>query len=152
MSVATDVSLHVVSTAFSQDGHIPKKYACEGEDVNPPLQISNLPPKTKTLAVIVEDPDAPKGIFDHWVVWNIVPSEPIAENSVPGTNGVNSFGSEGYRGPCPPSGSHRYFFKVYALDNSLDLPAGSSKKDLLQAMKGHVLGIGELMAHYQKSG
>jgi Raf kinase inhibitor-like YbhB/YbcL family protein len=150
MSVATDVSLHVVSVAFSQDGHIPTKYTCEGENVNPPLEISNLPLQTKTLAVIVEDPDAPHGTFDHWIVWNIPPNEPIAENSVPGINGVNGFGSEGYGGPCPPSGSHRYFFKVYALDNSLDLPAGSNKKALLQAMKGHVLGIGELMAHYQK--
>jgi Raf kinase inhibitor-like YbhB/YbcL family protein len=150
MSVATDVSLHVVSVAFSQDGHIPTKYTCEGENINPPLEIGNLPPKTKTLAVIVEDPDAPNGTFDHWIVWNIPPNEPITENSVPGINGVNGFGSEGYGGPCPPSGSHRYFFKVYALDISLDLSAGSNKKALLQAMKGHVLGRGELMAHYQK--
>jgi Raf kinase inhibitor-like YbhB/YbcL family protein len=151
MSVAIDVSLHVISLAFSQGGHIPKKYTCEGNNVNPPLEISNLPEKTKTLAIIVEDPDAPHGIFDHWIVWNILPNEPIAENSVPGINGVNSFGTEGYRGPCPPSGSHRYFFKVYALDSLLDLPAGSNKKALQQAMQGHVLSFGELMAHYKKS-
>jgi Raf kinase inhibitor-like YbhB/YbcL family protein len=151
MSVAIDVSLQVISLAFSQGGHIPKKYSCEGEDVNPPLEISNLPEKTKTLAIIVEDPDAPNGIFDHWIVWNIPPNEPITENSVPGVNGANSFGTEGYRGPCPPSGSHRYFFKVYALDSQLDLPAGSNKKALQQAMQGHVLSFGELMAHYKKS-
>jgi Raf kinase inhibitor-like YbhB/YbcL family protein len=151
MSVVTDVSINVVSLAFSQGGHIPKRYSCEGEDVNPSLEVSNLPPNTKTLAVVVEDPDAPRGIFDHWIVWNIPPNEPIAENSVPGVNGVNSFGTEGYRGPCPPSGSHRYFFKVYAIDSQLDLPAGSNKKALQQAMQGHVLAYGELMAHYKKS-
>lgn len=150
MSVATDVSLHIVSLAFSQGGHIPKKYSCEGEDVNPPLEISNLPENVKTLAVIVEDPDAKQGIFDHWIVWNIPPNEPIVENSVPGIHGLNSFGTEGYRGPCPPSGSHRYFFKVYALDSQLDLPAGSNKKALQQAMQGHVLAYGELMANYKK--
>src|SRR5205809_749524 len=110
MSVTTDIALNVVSLAFSQGGHIPKKYSCEGENVNPPLEISNLPAETKTLAVIVEDPDAKQGIFDHWIAWNIPPDEPITENSVPGINGLNSFGTEGYRGPCPPSGSHRYFF------------------------------------------
>jgi len=151
MSVATDVSIQVVSLAFSQGGHIPKKYTCEGENVNPPLEISNLPANTKTLAVIVEDPDAPNGVYDHWIVWNIPPNEPIAENNVPGINGTNSFGTEGYGGPCPPSGSHRYFFKVYAIDSQLDLPPGSNKKALQQAMQGHVLAFGELMACYKKS-
>jgi len=151
MSVATDVSIQVVSLAFSQGGHIPKKYTCEGENVNPPLEISNLPANTKTLAVIVEDPDAPNGVYDHWIVWNIPPNEPIAENNVPGINGTNSFGAEGYGGPCPPSGSHRYFFKVYAIDSQLDLPPGSNKKALQQAMQGHVLAFGELMARYKKS-
>jgi Raf kinase inhibitor-like YbhB/YbcL family protein len=151
MSLAIDVSLNVTSVAFSHDGHIPKKYTCEGEDVNPPLEISNLPANAKAIAVIVEDPDAPKGVFDHWLVWDILPNEPIAENSVPGIDGLNSFGTTGYRGPCPPSGSHRYFFKVYALDGLLDLPAGSNKKALLQAMQGHVLAYGELMGHYKKS-
>jgi Raf kinase inhibitor-like YbhB/YbcL family protein len=150
MSVTTDVSLHVVSLAFSQGGHIPKKYTCEGEDVNPPLEISNLPEKTKTLVVIIEDPDTKQGVFDHWIVWNIPPNEPIAENSVPGTSGLNSFGTEGYKGPCPPAGSHRYFFKVYAIDMQLDLPASSNKNALQQAMQNHVLAYGELMAHYKK--
>lgn len=149
MAVTTDV-LNVRSVAFSQGGHIPKKYTCEGDDVNPPLEISNLPVETKTLALIVEDPDAPHGTFDHWIAWNIRPNESIAENSLPGINGTNGFGKTGYGGPCPPSGSHRYFFKVYALDVQLDLLAGSNKKALQQAMKGHILAKGELMAHYKK--
>jgi Raf kinase inhibitor-like YbhB/YbcL family protein len=90
-------------------------------------------------------------VYDHWIVWNIPPNEPIAENNVPGINGTNSFGAEGYGGPCPPSGSHRYFFKVYAIDTQLDLPQGSNKKALQQAMQGHVLAFGELMARYKKS-
>jgi len=150
MAITTDV-LNVRSVAFSQGGHIPKKYTCEGEDVNPPLEISNLPVETKTVALIVEDPDAPHGTFDHWIAWNIQPNESIAENSLPGINGTNGFGKTGYGGPCPPSGSHRYFFKVYALDAQLDLLAGSNKKALQQAMKGHILAKGELMAHYKKA-
>jgi Raf kinase inhibitor-like YbhB/YbcL family protein len=149
MAVTTDV-LNVRSVAFSQGGHIPKKYTCEGEDVNPPLEIGNLPVETKTIALIVEDPDAPHGTFDHWIAWNIRPNESIAENSLPGINGTNGFGKTGYGGPCPPSGSHRYFFKVYALDVQLDLLAGSNKKALQQTMKGHILAKGELMAHYKK--
>ena len=149
MAVTTDV-LNVASAAFSQDGQIPKKYTCEGEDINPPLEIRNLPAETKTVAIIVEDPDAPHGTFDHWIAWNIKPNESIAENSLPGINGTNGFGKTGYGGPCPPSGSHRYFFKVFALDTTLDLPVGSSKKELHQAMKTHILAKGELMGHYKK--
>jgi len=149
MAVTTDV-LNVLSAAFNHGGQIPKKYTCEGEDVNPPLEISNLPTGTKTVALIVEDPDAPHGTFDHWIAWNIPPNKTIAENSLPGMNGTNGFGKTGYGGPCPPSGSHRYFFKVYALDTKLDLPAASDKKALQQAMKGHILAKGEMMAHYKK--
>ena len=145
-----ETGLRVRSVAFSHGGHIPPKYTCEGENVNPPLEISGLPEQTKSLALIVEDPDAPKGIYDHWVAWNIPPNEAIAENSKPGIIGKNSFGNTGYGGPCPPSGSHRYFFKVYALDTNLDIAAGADKRTLEQAMKDHVLAMGELMAHYQK--
>ncbi|OQP59892.1 phosphatidylethanolamine-binding protein [Niastella vici] len=151
MAVKTAV-LNVHSAAFSQGGQIPEKYSCEGDDINPPLEISNLPAETKTVAIIVEDPDAPHGTFDHWLVWNIPPNEHIAENSRPGINGTNSFGKTGYGGPCPPSGSHRYFFKVFAIDTKLDLLAGSHKKELQQAMKGHILAKGELMGHYKKGG
>jgi Raf kinase inhibitor-like YbhB/YbcL family protein len=152
MATTTKNSLTVRSVAFSAGGHIPVKYSCEGEDINPPLEITGFPEGTKTLAIIVEDPDAPRGTFDHWLVWNIPPNEPIDENSVPGISGRNGFGKTGYGGPCPPSGSHRYFFRVYALDTKLDLPAGSDKKALQNAMKDHILASGELMAHYQKKG
>jgi len=146
----TESGLRVRSVAFNHGGHIPPKYTCEGENVNPPLEINGLPERTRTVAMIVEDPDAPKGVYDHWVVWNISPNEAIAENSKPGETGKNSFGNIGYGGPCPPSGSHRYFFKVYALDTKLDLAAGADKKNLLEAMKDHILASGELMAHYEK--
>ena len=152
MATKTKQGLTIKSIAFSQGGHIPKKYTCEGEDINPPLEIKGIPEKTKTLAIIVEDPDAPNGTFDHWLVWNIPPNEPIAENHIPGISGRNSFGKTGYGGPCPPSGSHRYYFKIYALDINLDLLAGSDKKALQKAMQNHVLASGELMAHYKKSG
>jgi Raf kinase inhibitor-like YbhB/YbcL family protein len=143
-------ALTVRSIAFSHNGHIPSKYTCEGENINPPLEISNIHEDAKTLAIIMEDPDAPKGVFDHWLVWNISPNEAISEKMNPGISGTNSFGKTGYGGPCPPSGSHRYYFKVYALDTELELPASADKKALKEAMKGHIVAEGELMAHYQK--
>lgn len=142
--------LQVRSVAFSHNGHIPPQYTCEGENINPPLEISNIPQEAKTLALIMEDPDAPNGTFDHWIVWNIQPNEAIGEKNIPGISGTNSFGKTGYGGPCPPSGSHRYFFKVFALDTALDLLAGASKDELLRAMGGHILAVGELMGLYQK--
>ena len=151
MATETTIQLAVRSIEFSKAGHIPRKFSCEGENVNPPLEISDVPEGAKTLAIIVEDPDAPHGIFYHWLVWNIQPNEPISENSVPGISGTNSFGKIGYGGPCPPSGTHRYFFKVYALDTELDLEAGANKDALDQAMEGHVLAEGELMGLYHKS-
>jgi Raf kinase inhibitor-like YbhB/YbcL family protein len=150
MAAETESRLQVRSVAFSQGGHIPPKYTCEGENINPPLEISGIPDRTKSLALLVEDPDAPSGLFEHWLVWNIPPNEAISENTVPGISGRNSFGSTGYGGPCPPSGSHRYFFKVYALDTDLNIPAGSDKQTLQRAMQDHVLASGELMAHYQR--
>jgi Raf kinase inhibitor-like YbhB/YbcL family protein len=102
--------------------------------------------------LIVEDPDAPSGIFYHWLVWNIPPNEPITEGYIPGIMGKNSFGKTGYGGPCPPKGSHRYFFKFYALDAELDLQADATKNALGQAMRGHIIAEGELMGKYQKSG
>jgi Raf kinase inhibitor-like YbhB/YbcL family protein len=100
----------------------------------------------------VEDHDAPRGIFDHWIVWNIPPNAAIAEGSVPGVPGKNSFGQTGYGGPCPPAGIHRYFFKAFALDRELDLRPGEDKNKLQEAMNGHVLASGELMAFYKKKG
>ena len=148
--MANNNQLILISTVFSQNGHIPPQYTCEGKNINPPLKVENIPDGTKTLALIVEDPDAPGGVFDHWIVWNISPNEAIAETNTPGISGTNSFGKTGYGGPCPPSGVHRYFFKVFALDSELNLLAGSRKKELLEAMKGHVLASAELMGLYQK--
>jgi Raf kinase inhibitor-like YbhB/YbcL family protein len=142
--------LTVRSTAFSHNGHIPPLYTCEGKNINPQLEIKNIPGDTRTIALIMEDPDAPSGVFDHWIVWNIPPADTILENSNPGISGTTSFGSIGYGGPCPPSGQHRYFIKVFALDDSLDLPAGSGKQELLAAMEGHILAAGELMGLYEK--
>ena len=148
--MANNNNLKLISTVFSHNGHIPPLYTCEGKNINPPLKVENIPDGTKTLAIIVEDPDAPRGTFDHWVVWNISPNEAIAEGSNVGINGTNGFGKTGYGGPCPPSGEHRYFFKVFALDHELDLLAGSGKQELLDAMKGHILASAELMGVYQK--
>jgi Raf kinase inhibitor-like YbhB/YbcL family protein len=147
---ATANKLYVNSTAFGHNGHIPLQYTCEGENVNPPLTISDIPEGTKSLVLILEDPDAPKGVFYHWLVWDLVPGEAIAENSVPGTVGLNSFGKTAYGGPCPPSGTHRYYFKVYALDTKLLLPAGEGISSLDEAMKDHILAKGELMGRYKR--
>lgn len=137
--------------AFLHKGFIPLKYTCDGDNVNPPLSIEKIPPGTKSLTLILYDPDAPYGSFDHWLVWNISPSEIIKENSVPGIVGKNSTGNNNYMGPCPPTdATHSYFFKVYALDTMLDVQTGSDKKTLKEAMKGHVLATGEIMGFYKK--
>ncbi len=139
------------SPVFENNNPIPRKYSCDGEEVNPPLTIENIPASAKTLALIIEDPDAPRGTFDHWIVWNIPPTGKIEENTVPGIEGVNSGGQRTYVGMCPPSGSHRYFFKIYALDSRLDLkPQATRKKDLEKAMQGHVLAKGELIGTYRR--
>ena len=143
-------NLKVFSTVFSHNGHIPPEYTCDGKDINPPIEVSDIPDGTRTLALIMEDPDAPRGTFDHWIVWNIPPNEAIAEETNPGISGLNDFGKTGYGGPCPPSGVHRYFFRVFALDVKLDLPAGTDKQTLLDAMHGHILATGEIMGLYQR--
>jgi Raf kinase inhibitor-like YbhB/YbcL family protein len=139
-------NLTVKSPAFRPNDTIPKKYTCDGQDINPAIIIEETPKQAKSLALIVDDPDASKGIFDHWIVWNIPPSTTmILENSVPGIEGLNSARQVGFTGPCPPSGTHRYFFKVFALDTELSLVTKSSKKDLEKAMLGHILAKGELI-------
>lgn len=143
-------SLIISSTAFDHEGIIPSKYTCDGEDINPPLEVNNIPEDTKTLAIIVEDPDAPKGTFDHWIVWNIPPERLIEENRTPGMSGTNGSGKTGYYGPCPPSGYHRYYFHVFALDDSLDVEAGIDKKTLQTAMEPYILAKGSLMGRYKK--
>ena len=143
-------TLTVTSSAFITNGNIPIQFTCEGKGVNPPLTISNIPRLAKSLVIIVEDPDTKKGTFDHWVVWNITPTAVIDENSAPGVEGKNGENTIGYKGPCPPDGRHRYFFKVYALDVMLDLKKGSDKPTVLNTMKGHILAEGELIGLYQK--
>ena len=142
--------LVVSSTAFEQEGSIPAKYTCGGEEINPPLHIENIPDGTKTLAIIAEDPDTAKGIFDHWVAWNIPVKNDIAENSSPGISGINGSGKTGYHPPCPPTGNHRYYFHVYALDKALSLTTGANKEDLQIAMGNHILAKGCLMGRYEK--
>ena len=143
--------LAVKSPAFENNKPIPKKYSCDGEEINPPLTVEGIPKEAKTLALIVDDPDAPRGTFDHWVVWNIPPTGTITENNVPGTEGLNSAGQHAYVGMCPPSGTHRYFFKVYALDAKLELkPEQTKKKDLEKAIQGHILAKGELIGLYRR--
>jgi Raf kinase inhibitor-like YbhB/YbcL family protein len=126
----------ITSPAFESNKQIPGKYVCSNQATNPPLSFEGIPEETKSVALIIDDPDAPGGTFAHWVVWNISPStNKIAEHAVPGTQGLNSSGEHGYTGPCPPSGTHRYFFKVYALDMELELGANSKKQDLEKAMQ-----------------
>ncbi len=143
--------LTVKSPAFEANKEIPEKYSCRGKGTNPPITIEGTPKETKSIAFIIDDPDAPSGTFDHWVVWNIPPSmTKIAENSVPGTEGLNGIRQKGYTGPCPPSGTHRYFFKAYALDTEHALGVNSTKKDLEKAMQGHILAEGQLIGLFSK--
>ncbi|WP_406658038.1 YbhB/YbcL family Raf kinase inhibitor-like protein [Methanolobus sp. ZRKC2] len=141
----------ITSNAFEDEGKIPVKYTCDGQDTSPPLEFWDIPEGTQSLALIVVDPDAPSGDFFHWIVWNITPGPGIDENSVPGVEGRNSFGKISYNGPCPPSGTHRYFFRVFALDTELNLESGSKVDELEKAMQGHVLSEGQLMGRYGRA-
>jgi len=142
--------LAITSPAFENNGFIPSKYTCDGDNINPALKIAGVPEGTQSLTLIVDDPDAPMGTWDHWIVWNIPPTERIEENSVPGTEGLNDSRKHSYGGPCPPSGAHRYFFKVYALDTKLVLHPNSRKKDVEKAMEGHILAKGEIVGLYKR--
>ncbi|MDX5435595.1 MAG: YbhB/YbcL family Raf kinase inhibitor-like protein [Pontibacter sp.] len=141
-------TLHISSPAFDSGESIPPKYTCDGEDISPALEIGELPEGTSTLALIVEDPDAPRGNWTHWLMWDIPPTNLIEENTSPGTEGTNDFGNTSYGGPCPPIGTHRYFFRVYALDIRTNLPHGSSREAFQVAMQNHIIGSGELMGLY----
>jgi Raf kinase inhibitor-like YbhB/YbcL family protein len=149
-TIIKTATLEISSPAFSNKGSIPMKYTCEGDEINPPISVKNIPAGTKSLTLIVDDPDAPKGTFDHWVIWNIKPTELISENSAPGIQGKNGAGAAHYKGPCPPQGEHRYFFKIYALDINLELKEGADKKAVEDAMKDHILAKGELIGMYKK--
>jgi Raf kinase inhibitor-like YbhB/YbcL family protein len=145
--------LHISSSAFEHNGNIPVKYTCDGKDINPPLTIKDIPSEAKSLVLIVDDPDAPMGTWVHWVVWNIDPQiQEIEEDSVPGgaQQGLNDFRKHDYGGPCPPSGTHRYFFKLYALSSSLDLPSSSKKADVEKAMKGHMISESQIIGLYKR--
>lgn len=141
------------SPAFEGNASIPAKYSCDGENINPPLQISEVPENAQSLVLIMDDPDAPVGTWVHWTVWNINPqTREIKENSVPpgAREGITSFGPTGYGGPCPPSGTHRYFFKLYALDTKLGLSSQIDKAQLEKSMDGHILAQAELMGSYSR--
>jgi Raf kinase inhibitor-like YbhB/YbcL family protein len=137
---------------------IPEKYTCDGIDVSPPLVLSSVPDSTKTLALICDDPDAPMGTWVHWVLFNLPANiTELPENIRPekelengAKQGMNDFHKIGYGGPCPPGGTHRYYFKLYALDTELNLEAGVTKSQLLEAMEGHILGEGQLMGRYKR--
>jgi Raf kinase inhibitor-like YbhB/YbcL family protein len=146
-------ALQITSPAFQNNGTIPGQYTCDGKDINPPLVMENIPQGTKSVAVICDDPDALGGGWVHWVIWNIDPSvKTIKENTVPtgAVEGMNDFKKHQYGGPCPPSGTHRYFFKVYALDTILGISPNSQKADLEKAMQGHILAKGELIGLYKR--
>jgi Raf kinase inhibitor-like YbhB/YbcL family protein len=144
--------LIIRSSAFEDNKRIPAKYTCDGDDVNPPLTIEGTPEETKSLVLIIDDPDASAGTWNHWLVWDIPPAtRKIRENTVPGTEGVTTSRKRAYGGPCPPSGTHRYLFRVYALDRKLNLNPNSLKKDVEKAMEGHILAEGELLGLYRRT-
>ncbi len=152
------MALTLISTAFSNGGMIPSQYTCDGSNISPPLQWSGVPASTKTVALIVDDPDAPAKTWVHWVIYDlpanktqlpegIKPQEKLAGG---GKQGINDFKKIGYGGPCPPSGTHRYFFKLYALDIETSLNPGATKDELLKAIEGHVLAQGALVGKYKR--
>lgn len=157
-SPAPPATLKLTSPAFDQGATIPAVYTCDGQNISPPLAWDGVPQGTRALALIVEDPDAPVGTYTHWVLYDLPPTLTALPEGVPlgerppvgGAQGKNDARQLGYFGPCPPSGSHRYIFTLYALNASTNLAPGASKRELLQAMQGHILAQGELMGRYQR--
>ncbi|MBS1503526.1 MAG: YbhB/YbcL family Raf kinase inhibitor-like protein [Bacteroidetes bacterium] len=151
-SLTDKAQLTITSSSFSNNGMIPKKYTCQGDQVNPPLHISGIPSGAKSLALILHDPDAQHpGGFTHWVMWNLPTDGRIAENFKGGTQGLNGAGKTGYIGMCPPSGVHHYHFMVYALDKLLTLDKNTDKAGLEKAMAGHIVAQGDLVGLYEKT-
>jgi len=143
----------ITSDTFEPNGVIPAKYTCDGLNINPALHFADIPPDTKSLALIVNDPDAVSGEWSHWIIWNILPTtESIHENSVPATaiQGATDFGANKYGGPCPPTSTHRYEFKLYALDTMLNLPKNTTKSELLNAMQNHIIAEATLTGLYSR--
>ena len=155
-----DMAMELIlsSTAFAEGDPIPQIYSCDGEDISPPMQWTDPPEGAMSFALIVDDPDAPVGTWVHWVLYNLPSDTRSLTEAFPSDadlpdgskNGENSWGRLGYGGPCPPGGTHRYFFKLYALDMILDMAAGATKEQLLQAMEGHILAESELMGTYSR--
>jgi len=143
-------SLLITSPSFQANQSIPFKYTCKGPDINPPLDIAGIPEKALSLVLVVDDPDAPGKTWVHWLVWNIPITHHIKENSVPGEQGWNDFKRTAWGGPCPPSGTHRYLFKIYALDTLLQLSSKTTKKELERAMGEHILAFGELVGVFKR--
>ena len=147
--------MNVSSPAFAANGAIPSQYGCDGAGISPPLVFGGVPAAAKSVALIVEDPDAPSGAFTHWVVWNIAPTtRSISEGRPPdgAVAGTNGFGKSGWGGPCPPSGMHHYVFNLYALDASLNLPPSATSAEVKAAMRGHVVAQSQLVGTYSRSG
>jgi len=145
--------MQITSPSFSNNGNIPAEFTCSGSNLNPQLNFANIPENTKSLALIMDDPDAPNGTWIHWVIFNISPKTTVVnKNSAPNgaIQGANSWGTSNYGGPCPPSGTHRYFFKLYALDNTLSLSSSASKANIESAMQGHILSQATLIGKYAK--
>jgi Raf kinase inhibitor-like YbhB/YbcL family protein len=152
------MDIKVTSSAFEEGGMIPAKYTCDGQDISPPLQWRGIPEGAKSIALINDDPDAPMGMWVHWVLFNLpadttelaenIPADETLPNGA--KHGITDFRRLGYGGPCPPSGTHRYFFKIYALDEKLDLPSGATKGQLLEKMEGHILAQGQLIGKYKR--
>jgi Raf kinase inhibitor-like YbhB/YbcL family protein len=151
--------IEVRSSAFGDGDRLPSDFTCEGADMSPPIQWSGVPANAQSLTVIVEDPDALAGNWTHWLVYDLPPSMTQLPSGIPegemlsngGLQGRTDFGKPGYGGPCPPSGEHRYFFRIYALDAMLRLQPGISRQELLEAMQGHILAEGVLMGTYERS-
>ena len=152
------MAMTLTSSAFAHEGDIPARHACDGADLSPPLAFSGVPQGTASLVVICDDPDAPAGVWDHFILFNLSPATPGLPEGLPeapnypdgSLSGRNSWGRFGYGGPCPPQGTHRYFFTLYALDAMLPLAAGAGKKEVLQAAKGHILAAATLMGRYRR--
>jgi len=152
------MEIRIASSAFEDGGLIPAKYTCDGADISPPLQWDAVPEGTGSIALICDDPDAPVGTFVHWVLFNLpaetkeLPENMPADKTLPNGagQGTTDFGRVGYGGPCPPSGTHRYFFKIYALGTEIHLAAGTGKRELLKAMEGHILAQGQLIGKYKR--
>ena len=143
-------ALHISSPEFETHGFIPPRFTCDGANVNPPININDIPSTAKSLALIMDDPDAPIRPWVHWLAWNIPVDSHIKEDTLLKEQGINDFRENRYGGPCPPYGIHRYYFKVYALDTPLTLTPDAGRNELEKAMQGHVLGFGELVGRYKR--